>query len=124
MFQQTLYSVAESGGVVEVCVNLSGNLERNVTITLSTSDGSAVGKLSRYYCTFHSTSPCQYINISLALLQTICIADMLALVSSPERHPMYTFAMQHKLMITHHESALYTVFFTHISIIRFQRQFY
>jgi len=95
MFQQTVYSVAESGGVVEVCVNLSGNLERNVTITLSTSDGSAVGNLTLLlYCTFHSVSLCQYINIiSLALLLTICIADMLTLVSSPGRHPMYASAM-------------------------------
>jgi len=126
MFQQTVYSVAESGGVVEVCVNLSGNLERNVTITLSTSDGSAVGKLSLLlYCKFHSMSPCQYINTSLALLQTVCIADMLTLVSSSERHASNVcFCYEHKLMITHHESTFYTVFFAHISIIRLQRQFY
>jgi len=43
-FQQTVYSVMESDGIVEVCVELSGVLERDVTISLSTSDGSAVGK--------------------------------------------------------------------------------
>ena len=55
-FQQTVYSVMESNDTVEVCVVLSGILERNVTITLSTSNGSAVGKLC------HSSSfVCDYI---------------------------------------------------------------
>ena len=45
MFEQTVYSVMESGGIVEVCVNRSRNLERNVTILLSTSVDSAVGTL-------------------------------------------------------------------------------
>ena len=44
-FQQTVYTVMESGGIVEVCVILSGMLGRNVTISLATSNGSAVGKL-------------------------------------------------------------------------------
>ena len=43
-FQQTVYTVMESGDIVEVCVVLSGVLERSVTITLSTSNGSATGK--------------------------------------------------------------------------------
>ena len=43
--QQTVYSVNESVGFVEVCVVLSGVLERNVTVSLFTVDISAVGKL-------------------------------------------------------------------------------
>jgi len=39
----------ESDGIVEVCVELSGVLERDVTISLSTSDGSAVGKFHDGY---------------------------------------------------------------------------
>ena len=44
-FQQTVYSVMESDSIVEACAELSGVLERDVTISLFTSDGSAVGKL-------------------------------------------------------------------------------
>ena len=43
-FQQTIYSVMESGDVIEVCVNLSGILGRNVTVSLSTSTGSEISK--------------------------------------------------------------------------------
>ena len=56
-FQQTVYTVMESGDVVEVCVVLSGVLERSVTITLSTSNGSATGKWCHsncfVYCYYH-----------------------------------------------------------------------
>jgi len=48
-FQQTVYTVMGSGDIVEVCVTLAGVLERNVTIILSTSDGSAVCKLCHRY---------------------------------------------------------------------------
>jgi len=44
-FQQAVYTVMESGDAVEVCVVLSGILGLNVTISLSTSNGSAVGML-------------------------------------------------------------------------------
>jgi len=43
--QEAVYNIMESGGTVEVCVVLSGILGRDVTISLSTSNGSAVGKL-------------------------------------------------------------------------------
>ena len=73
-FQQTVYNVMESDGFVEVCVVLSGVLERDVTVSLFTVDFSAVGKLCSscscvccyiamsleaskdQYCSFHSTS--------------------------------------------------------------------
>jgi len=48
-FQQTVYTVMESGDTVEVCVILSGLLGRNVTISFSTSNGSAAGKLCQGY---------------------------------------------------------------------------
>ena len=48
-FQQTVYTTMESGDTVEVCVILSGMLGRNVTISLSTSNGSAIGKLCQDY---------------------------------------------------------------------------
>ena len=56
-FQQTVYSVMESNDTVEVCVVLSGILERNVTITFSTSNGSAVGTLCHSYssCVCYNT---------------------------------------------------------------------
>lgn len=37
--------MVESGGVVEVCVELSGVVECDVSVSLFTSDGSAVGKM-------------------------------------------------------------------------------
>ena len=50
-FQQTIYSVSESDSDVMVCVELTGQIERNVAVTLFTSDGSAVGELcNRYSC--------------------------------------------------------------------------
>ena len=40
------YTVLESDGQVEVCVELSqGSLEREAIVTLSTADGSALGEL-------------------------------------------------------------------------------
>ena len=42
-FEQTTFNVTE-GGVVEVCAAvLSGGLERNAIVTISSSDGTAVG---------------------------------------------------------------------------------
>ena len=38
------YTVDESDGTVEVCVVLNGTIERNVSVTISTSDGSAIGR--------------------------------------------------------------------------------
>ena len=39
------YAVVEGGSeVLEVCINVLGQLERNATITLNTNDASAVGK--------------------------------------------------------------------------------
>ena len=37
-------TVEESAGPVEVCVSLSGILERDVVVTLDTENGSALGK--------------------------------------------------------------------------------
>ena len=39
------YPVDESDGTVEVCVVLTGKTERNVCVTISTGDGSAIGRL-------------------------------------------------------------------------------
>ena len=46
-FEEPEYSVIENGTFVEVCVLIVlGNLERNLTLTLSTRDQSAVGRYS------------------------------------------------------------------------------
>ena len=46
---QTYYNTPETGGPLSVCVQMfTGNLERNVSLTLTTSDGTAIGKTSRY----------------------------------------------------------------------------
>ena len=41
--RQTTYSQEEGNGDVLVCADLSGSSERDVTVTLSTTDGSALG---------------------------------------------------------------------------------
>ena len=42
--QRTTYNHAETGGPLSICVEMFvGNLERNVTVTLTSSDDSAVG---------------------------------------------------------------------------------
>ena len=42
-FEQPDYTVPENGGPVEVCVVQNQELERDVVISLQTSDGSAMG---------------------------------------------------------------------------------
>ena len=37
------YTVAEEGGAVEVCIRLTGAIERVVTVTMATEGGSATG---------------------------------------------------------------------------------
>ena len=50
-FERTTFIVTE-GGVVEVCAAvLSGGLERNATVTISSSDGTAVGMHTVYLYT-------------------------------------------------------------------------
>ena len=45
-FEEPEYSVVENGTFVEVCVLITeGTLERNLTLTLSTRDQTAVGRL-------------------------------------------------------------------------------
>ena len=41
--RQTTYSQEEGNGDVLVCADLSGSSERDVNVTLSTTDGSALG---------------------------------------------------------------------------------
>ena len=49
--ERVTYSVTEGGGTVEVCaVLLNCTLTRNAVVTLSTSDGSAVGKSLMMNC--------------------------------------------------------------------------
>ena len=49
-FEEPEYSVVENGTFVEVCVLITeGTLERNLTLTLSTRDQTAVGKLKPFY---------------------------------------------------------------------------
>ena len=44
--ERPTYSVDEEDGVIEVCaVLLAGSLERTVSVTFSTSDGSAIGMI-------------------------------------------------------------------------------
>lgn len=44
-FSQQVYSVAEEDetSAIEVCLVLQGELERSITVSVSTSDGSAIG---------------------------------------------------------------------------------
>ena len=47
---QTSYNTPEIGGPLSVCVEiLNGNLERNVSLTLTTSDGTAIGMTFRLH---------------------------------------------------------------------------
>ena len=43
-FMQDAYQVSESSGSVEVCVNLTANLGRNLVISLQTMNGTAQGQ--------------------------------------------------------------------------------
>ena len=44
-FEQPEYSVVENNGSVEVCaVIVEGGLERNITVTIFTRNGMAIGK--------------------------------------------------------------------------------
>lgn len=48
-FEQPEYSVNERNGTIEVCaVIVEGNLQRNITVTLTTRDGRAIGKVLMY----------------------------------------------------------------------------
>ena len=42
--ENTSYLVAEDAGSVSVCVTITGQLERDTVVTLSTVDDTAVGK--------------------------------------------------------------------------------
>jgi hypothetical protein len=49
-FEQPEYSVNEENGTIEVCaVIMEGGLERNITITLATRNGTAIGKKAILY---------------------------------------------------------------------------
>jgi len=43
-FENSSYLAAEDAGPVSVCVNITGQLVRDIVVTLSTADGSAIGK--------------------------------------------------------------------------------
>ena len=45
-FEEPEYSVVENGTFVEVCVLVNGILERNLTLTISTRDQTAVGEFT------------------------------------------------------------------------------
>ena len=43
-FQQTSYNPMETGGPLQICAQMFvGNLQRNVTLTVTSTDGSAIG---------------------------------------------------------------------------------
>ena len=42
-FENTSYLVAEDAGSVSVCVTVTGQLARDIVVTLSTADGTAIG---------------------------------------------------------------------------------
>ena len=42
-FQQTSYTIVECTGNAEVCVRLNGNLTENITLLLTSEDGTATG---------------------------------------------------------------------------------
>ena len=58
-FSQDAYSVVEedengNGNEVEICISLSGTLERDVAVYLTTASGSATGEIQKYmYVTMH-----------------------------------------------------------------------
>ena len=46
---QTSYNTPETGGPLSVCVEMfDGNLERNVSLTITTSDDTAIGMTCRH----------------------------------------------------------------------------
>ena len=54
-FSQNAYSVVEedengNGNEVEICISLSGTLERDVAVYLTTSSGSATGEIHVHVC--------------------------------------------------------------------------
>ncbi len=53
---RTSYSTPEVGGPLSVCVEIfDGNLERNVSLTLTTSDDTAIGRTCRHaYSNIHT----------------------------------------------------------------------
>ena len=47
--QQTSYNTLETGGRLDVCAQMFvGNLEKNVSLSLTSTDGSAMGMLRLY----------------------------------------------------------------------------
>ena len=48
-FSESVYSVGEVGGHVEVCVILRGQTERNISVTVSTMSGTASGRHARFH---------------------------------------------------------------------------
>ena len=51
-FEYPSYLVAEDSGNVSVCATLTGQLARDVTVTLSTSDETAMGEPSVFFRAF------------------------------------------------------------------------
>jgi len=63
--QQSDHTVGEGDGSVTVCAELTtGNLERNVTVYLTTADGTATGEYICYTCGSCSLVPTIYIIIN------------------------------------------------------------
>ena len=47
-FSESVYSVGEGGGQVEVCAILRGQTERDISVTVSTMSGIASGRHARF----------------------------------------------------------------------------
>ena len=47
-FSESVYSVGEGGGQVEVCAILRGQIERDISVTVSTMSGTASGRHTRF----------------------------------------------------------------------------
>ena len=43
-FEEVAYTVNEAAGSLSVCVEITGLLERNITVNISTANGEALGK--------------------------------------------------------------------------------
>ena len=63
--QQPVYTVSEDGQELIICAILSGQIERDVTVSVSTEDGSAIGewgliigKSNKYINYYHYLTCC------------------------------------------------------------------
>ena len=82
-WEQSSYETSEAAGSVTVCANLTGQIERSVSVTAASTDGTATGgelaMLLYYVCgftlSFCSTAPADYTAVLAPLEFTALNAD-------------------------------------------------